>query len=150
MDVKGQVSVEFLFLVLIIIIIIGTVTIPLIGNAIDSSFAVSDTSDVSAAVNSIANAVGIVYSNGPGSKRTVNVYFPASSTLQVSGQTLQMPVNYANNTAVKVNGTQKVINSNLPYSNLNIQNPSVSKGNYKVTVEWLNNNPNIKITLTPT
>ena len=29
---------------------------------------VSDTSDVSNAVNSIADAVGIVYANGPGSK----------------------------------------------------------------------------------
>ena len=28
------------------------------------------------AVNTIADAVGIVYANGPGSKRTVNVYFP--------------------------------------------------------------------------
>ena len=42
---------------------------------------ISDTSDVNAAINTITNAVGVVYANGPGAKRTVNVYFPIAGTL---------------------------------------------------------------------
>ncbi len=75
MDVKGQASVEYLLLALVFLIIIGSVTVPLVGKAIDSSLDVSHSSDASAAINSIANAVGVVYSNGPGAKRTINVYF---------------------------------------------------------------------------
>ena len=73
MDVKGQISVEYLMIALVFLIIMTTVTVPLIGKSINASMDVSDTSDVSNAVNSIADAVGIVYANGPGSKRTVNV-----------------------------------------------------------------------------
>ncbi len=81
MDAKGQLSVEYLLLTLVFLIIVGSVTIPLIGHSIDASLDVSDTSQVSASINSITNAIGIVYANGPGSKRTINVYFPAPGTL---------------------------------------------------------------------
>ena len=76
MDVKGQASVEYLLLTLVFLIIIGTVTVPLlITPGINDALDVSHSSDASAAVNSIANAIGVVYSNGPGSVRTINVYF---------------------------------------------------------------------------
>ncbi len=92
MDVKGQVSAEYLLLALVFLIIIGSVTVPLIGNSISSSLDISHSSDVSAAINSITNAVGVVYANGPGAKRTINVYFPIPGTLNYASNTIQMPV----------------------------------------------------------
>ena len=143
MDVKGQISVEYLMIALVFLIIMTTVTVPLIGKSINASMDVSDTSDVSNAVNSIADAVGIVYANGPGSKRTVNVYFPGSGTLKVEDGSLKMPV-----TSVNVNGTNKIIDSAIPYSNVNIVNSTVSKGNYLVTVSWQTSSTTIDISLT--
>ena len=130
MDIKGQASAEYLLLALVFLIIVGSVTVPLIGKSIDSSLDVSDTSDVSASINSITNAVGIVYANGPGAKRTINVYFPASGTLNYNtiNKTLEMPVTLSN-------GTNKIIDSNVPIT-LNLINSTVSKGNYNVTVTW--------------
>lgn len=143
MDVKGQISVEYLMIALVFLIIMTTVTVPLIGKSINASMDVSDTSDVSNAVNSIADAVGIVYANGPGSKRTVNVFFPGSGTLKVEDGSLKMPV-----TSVNVNGTNKIIDSAIPYSNVNIANSTVTKGNYLVTVSWQTSSTTIDISLT--
>jgi uncharacterized protein (UPF0333 family) len=141
MDIKGQASAEYLLLALVFLIIIGTVTVPLIGRAIDSSLDVSDTSDVSASINSITNAVGVVYANGPGAKRSINVYFPASGQLTNVGNTLQMPVTLSN-------GTNKIIDSNVPIK-LDVVNPNVNKGNYNVTVIWAVGSNPITVTLNP-
>ena len=46
MDVKGQVSVEYLMIALVFLIIIESVTVPLLANLLDASMDVSDTSDV--------------------------------------------------------------------------------------------------------
>ena len=81
MDSKGQVSAEYIFLILIFLIVLTSVTIPFAGNAISSSQNVSVTSDAQTALSSIVNAVNVVYSNGPGAKRTVNVYIPQDTNL---------------------------------------------------------------------
>ena len=81
MDSKGQVSAEYLFLILIFLIILSTVTVPMAANSITASQQVSVTSDSETAVSTIANAVNVVYANGPSSERTVNVYIPQSTTL---------------------------------------------------------------------
>jgi uncharacterized protein (UPF0333 family) len=147
MDIKGQASAEYLLLALVFLIIVGSVTVPLIGKSIDSSLDVSDTSSVSASINSITNAVGIVYANGPGAKRTINVYFPASGTLSYNtiNKTLQMPVTLSN-------GTNKVIDSNVPIT-LTINNASstsiTTKGNYNVTVTWPVGSSPISVGLNP-
>ena len=134
MDVKGQASVEYLLLALVFLIIIGSVTVPLITQGINDSLDVSRSSDASAAVNSIANAVGVVYSNGPGSKRTINVYFSNSGILSYNSnnKTIQMPVTlYA--------GTTKVVDATVPITvtlnNINTYNV-VNKTNYNATVTW--------------
>lgn len=131
MDIKGQASAEYLLLALVFLIIVGSVTVPLIGKSIDSSLDVSDTSGVSASINSITNAVGIVYANGPGAKRTINVYFPASGTLvyNAANSTLLMVV------PVSSTNTNKTIDANVPIA-VNIVNATVNKGNYNVTVTW--------------
>jgi uncharacterized protein (UPF0333 family) len=144
MDENGQASVEYVLLSLVFLIILGSVTIPLVSNSIDSSMDVSDTSNVNSAVNSIANAVGVVYANGPGSKRTINVYFPASGTLSYSNNAITMPVTLTN-------GTVKNINAAVPGTVVFSPNGNVAqKTNYNATVTWAVGGTNINVALTPT
>ena len=132
MDIKGQASVEYLLLALVFLIIIGSVSVPLVGKAIDSSLDVSHSSDASAAINSIANAVGVVYSNGPGAKRTINVYFSKQGTITYSSanNAIQMSVTLSN-------GTSKVIDASVPIAVSLQPNGNVNNNtNYNATVTW--------------
>ena len=130
MDEKGQASVKYVLLSLVFLIIISSVTIPLVGKSIDSSTDVSDTSNVNSAVNSIANAVGVVYANGPGAKRTINVYFPVGGVLTTTNNVLSLPVTLSN-------GTNKNVNAQLPYPVTLTPNGNViKKTNYNATVTW--------------
>ena len=135
MDVKGQASVEYLLLALVFLIIIGSVTVPLITQGINDSLDVSHSSDASAAINSIANAVGVVYSNGPGSQRTINVYFssPGSIDYSLTNNTIFMPVN------MNTGNSSKVIDANVPIAvsfSPSDPFPVTSKWNYNATVTW--------------
>ncbi len=147
MDVKGQASAEYLLLVLVFLIILGSVTIPLIAKSINYSMDVSKTSDASAAVNSIANEVGLVYANGPGSIRTINIYSNANGTMSVNANNvLILPVTLSDSTI-------KNINASLPYSaTINPSNPYAlgNHTNYNVTVSWPVGTNTIQINLTQT
>ncbi|MDD3984849.1 MAG: hypothetical protein PHY59_02930 [Methanobacterium sp.] len=142
MDLKGQVSAEYLLLSLIFLIIIGSITVPLVGRSISSSLDISSTSDVKFAINSITNAVGVVYANGPGAKRTINVYFPLPSTLSYASNTIQMQVPLQS-------GGNKLISSNVPIP-VFINNGAVVRGNYNVEVTWTSGTSPITVTLTAT
>lgn len=128
MDDKGQISAEYLLLIVVVLIIISSVTIPLIGKSIDASNDVSAVADSRTTVNEIANAVNIVYANGPGAKRTLDVYIPKSNTTFMSG------VNYVSLTVNLSNGT-KITNATTEYP-LNNVTSTLSKRWYKVTVQW--------------
>ena len=144
MDENGQASVEYVLLSLVFLIILGSVTIPLVSKSIDSSMDVSDTSNVNAAVNSIANAVGVVYANGPGAKRTINVYFPVSGTMSTSNNVLTMPVTLSN-------GTNKNINAAVPFPVTFLPNGNViQRTNYNATVTWATGASSITVNLTQT
>ncbi|UTB32817.1 MAG: hypothetical protein NKF70_00600 [Methanobacterium sp. ERen5] len=143
MDETGQASVEYVLLSLVFLIILGSVTIPLISKSIESSIDVSDTSNVNSAVNSIANAVGVVYANGPGAKRTINVYFPVAGTLSNSNNAIGMPVTLKN-------GTSKNVNAAVPYKVTFTPSAVAQKTNYNATVEWKVSDDHITVTLTKT
>lgn len=143
-DTKGQVSAEYLLLALVFLIILGSVTIPMISKAISSSQDVSSTSSIDATLNTVANAVGVVYANGPGAKRTINVYFPVGGTLTTTGNILSMTVPLSD-------GSNKVINANLPYTTTVDPNTVTAQTNYNATVTWTNGtNSTILVTLVPT
>jgi uncharacterized protein (UPF0333 family) len=149
MDVKGQASVEYLLLTLVFLIIISTVTIPLlITPAITDSLDVSHSSDASAAINSIANAVGVVSANGPGSVRTINVYFSSGGIMDYNSinGTIEMPV--------ALNSTSKVIDASVPNSinfNSNLTSVNINnKTNYVVTVKWPSGDSPINVNLLAT
>ena len=133
MDSKGQISAEYLFLILIFLIILGSVTVPLAGKSISSSMNVSVTSDAKTAVSTIANAVDVVYANGPQAIRTVNVYFPQDTTLSFNSGSLFLNLNGVSYT----NGAQKAtVNSSVPYNNITIVNTTINKGWHNIQVTW--------------
>ncbi|MGC9516098.1 MAG: class III signal peptide-containing protein [Methanomicrobiales archaeon] len=140
MDSRGQVSVEYLLILLVILIVLGSVTIPLIGSSIEASTDVSTVSDAKAAVDSIANAANVVYSNGPESKRTLDVYIPQNTNLVTSGNTVGMNITYSDGT--------KFVNSTTYYA-LNNQTTALNSQWYRVTVTWPQGTNSIRITLNP-
>lgn len=149
MDVKGQASVEYLLLALVFLIIIGSVTVPLISQGINDSLDVSHSSDASAAINSIANAIGVVYSNGPGSIRTINVYFSSGGNMDYSSanSTIFMPVSQ-----YMGNGT-KIIDANVPITvSFSPNDPFTinNKTNYNATVTWPIGTNTINVAMAPT
>ena len=120
MDAKGQVSAEYILIIFVVIIILSSVTLPLVGNSTKASMDISKTSDVSTAVNSIANAVNIVYSNGPGAKRTLSVYIPVDGKLNSNSNVLNMYVTgVAKNSSIPLNdsddSTKEIVTASVPY-----------------------------------
>lgn len=148
MDSRGQASAEYLFLILIFLIVLTTVTVPFAGNAISSSQNVSVTSDAKTALSTIANAVNVVYANGPGAKRTVNVYIPQTTTLSYSNKFLflglnDIPVNASNPGVSKQN-----VNSSVPYDvNIVSSGGSVTKGWHNFVITWGVGNSSITVTV---
>lgn len=128
---RGQLSVEYLLLTLVVLIILGAVTIPLIGDAIDASMAVSRVSDAKTAVETISSAADVVYANGPGSKRTIDVYIPQNTNLSTDGKMIGMNITYQDN-----GETTKFVNSTTNYNLTNAKTP-VNNGWYRVTVSWV-------------
>lgn len=151
MDSRGQASAEYIFLILIFLIVLTTVTVPFAGNAISSSQNVSITSDAQTALSTIVNAVNVVYSNGPGSKRTVNVYIPQNTNLVYNAKVLSLnlqdiPVNANNSDILKPN-----VNSTVPFA-LSIvpSGGAVTKGWHNFEITWDVGDSTITITIDPT
>jgi uncharacterized protein (UPF0333 family) len=105
---------------------------------------VSDTSNVNSAVNSIANAVGVVYANGPGAKRTINVYFPVGGTLSYGNNAIGMPVTLNTGATKNVTATVPTAVAFSPNGNV------AQKANYNATVTWPTSGNIINVALTPT
>lgn len=130
MEEKGQASVEYLLLIVVILIILASVTIPLVSSSVNSTMDISRASDAKNAIQNIANAVDLVYANGPGAKRTVNVYIPLNLVLQ--GNNTQ---NIGMNVPLSGNET-KYVNSDLNY-NVTFDNANFNQGWSTVTVNWV-------------
>lgn len=149
MDSRGQASAEYIFLILIFLIVLVTVTVPFAGKAITSSQNVSVTSDAQTALSTIVNAVDVVYANGPGAKRTVNVYIPQDTTLHYSNNVLMLDLN-----GIPVNAS--VPDVNKPYVNLTVpydvdvepSGGSITKGWHNFGITWEAEQP-ITITIDP-
>ena len=138
MEEKGQASVEYLLLIVVILIILASVTIPLVSSSVNSTMDISRASDAKNAIQNIANAVDLVYANGPGAKRTVNVYIPLNLVLQ--GNNTQ---NIGMNVPLSGNET-KYVNSDHNY-NVTFDNANFNQGWSTVTVNWVVGNKAITI-----
>lgn len=141
MENKGQASVEYLLLLVVILIIMAAVTIPLVGSSVDATMDVSTSSDTKNALQSVANAVNLVYANGPGAKRTISVYMP---------QNMNITYDSASNTInqkLVLSSQNKTINASVDYT-VDITNPNPIKGWHQTQVEWpLNGTSNSPITI---
>ena len=127
MENKGQASAEYLLLIVVILVILSAITVPLVSNSVSSTMDVSRTSDTKNAVQTIANAVNLVYANGPGARRTVSVYVPLTMNLTSSGSKISMSVPLTNST--------KSVSASTNY-NVTISNPTFTKNWHEVTVNW--------------
>lgn len=129
MENKGQASAEYLLLIVVIVIIMAGVTIPLVGSSVNSTMDVSRASDAKNAIQSMANAVNLVYANGPGAKRTISVYIPLSMALQGNNSQvigMNVPLN---------DGTTKFVNATTHY-NVTFSDGNFNQGWHTVTVTW--------------
>jgi uncharacterized protein (UPF0333 family) len=139
-DSRGQLSVEYLLLLVVIFVVFGAMITYLIGPSIDAANDISDVSAASNAINTIANAVNVVYANGPGSKRTFKVYIPQDNfVLNRSGTNINGTVNLAN-------GSQKIVAAKMDYS-VNYYSWTFTKGWYNFVVQWKPNTNNISVGL---
>jgi uncharacterized protein (UPF0333 family) len=144
MDDKGQISAEYLLLIVVILTILTAVTIPLMGQAIDASNDVSWASDAKNAVTSIANAVNIVYANGPGAKRSLTVRIPKNE-MQLTSNT-----NYLILGTALTNGTVKPVNSSINYPVTINPSATLTSGWYNVVVYWDVGKTSVNVNLTKT
>lgn len=129
MENKGQASAEYLLLIVVIIIIMAAVTIPLVSNSVNSTMDVSRASDTKNAIQSIANAVNLVYANGPGAKRTINVYIPLGMPLQGNNsQLIGMDV--------PLSGSPPKFVSATTHYNVTFNDGYFNQGWHTVTVTW--------------
>jgi len=139
MDDRGQISAEYLLLIVVILVILSTVTIPLMGQSIDAANDVAWTSDAKVAVTSIANAVNIVYANGPGAKRTLDIYIPRD----------RMNLQYDRSSLVLFNNIPRPVNSTVNYP-VTFNTNTLDRGWHRVTVRWATGITSINVNLTKT
>lgn len=137
MDSRGQLSAEFILLFAVVLIIISAVTIPLLSSSLTASTNVTNVADTKSAVVEIANAINIVYANGPGAKRTLDVYLPQSVTLtSVKNTTTNQTL-----LGVNLNGLgdpdTKYVNTTINYPDTITGLPlNLNKGSQRVIVYW--------------
>ncbi|MBI5460393.1 hypothetical protein [Methanobacterium sp.] len=129
MENKGQASAEYLLLLVVILIIMASVTIPLVSRSVNATMDVSTSSDTKNAVQSIANAANLIYANGPGAKRTLNIYMPQNMNLIYDNNTKTI------NQTLELSSQNKTISASVDYS-ITIINPTPGKGWHETQIEW--------------
>lgn len=148
MDSRGQASAEYIFLILVFLIVLMTVTVPFAGRTINATQNVSITSDAKTALSTIVNGVNVVYSNGPGAKRTVDVYFPqdnselsyADGVLSLGLQNIPVNASVAGNDRPNVNAT-------VPYAVEVEPSKFVTKGWHTAVITWEVGDTHITVTI---
>ena len=138
---RGQLSVEYLLLILVFLLILGSVTIPLIGSSIDAANDVSNTAAAKSIVDDIGNAVNIVYANGPGARRTLNVFVPTDMTLASNNQE-----NILTMTLQLSDEEDKLVSSNID-SNVVVRTTNLNRRNYEAVIYWPSGSSDIEVTL---
>ena len=138
LDNRGQISAEYLLIFVVILTVFLFMITNFIGPTIDASNNVSAVSDAKIAVDNIANAVNIVYANGPGAKRTVNVNVPQDMTLTFDNDAHIVKADLNNLNYKLENGTvatSKTLNATIDYKG-SINSLPLSKGGHNIQVYW--------------
>lgn len=137
-DNRGQISAEYLLLFVVILSVFLFMINSFIGPTIDASNNVTAVSDTKIVVESVADAVNIVYANGPGSKRTLNVNAPRDMTLTFDNAKHIVKTTLNNLDYTLENGTPtttKDVSAPINYYQ-NINSLALNKGWRTVQVYW--------------
>ena len=145
MDSQGQLSVEYLLLLVVIFAVFGFMVTYLIGPSIDAGNDISRVSAASNAVDSIANAANLVYSNGPKSKRTLQVYIPDNTIITCNYSTSNY-TGSVNGYVTLSNGSIKTVSA-ATYWRLD-PNTCSSSGYRTVIISWWSSTARIQDTIT--
>ncbi|MEM3723628.1 MAG: class III signal peptide-containing protein [Candidatus Hadarchaeales archaeon] len=73
---RGQLSLEFMVVFTGMLLIVASVTYPLYNQAKEEAEKLTKLSEAKEALNTIVNAVNMVYAGGPGSRQTVDYWLP--------------------------------------------------------------------------
>ncbi len=140
LDNRGQISAEYLLLFVVILVIFLFMITYFIGPTIDSSNNITAVSDTKIVLEGIASAVNIVYANGPGSMRTLQVNAPRDMTLTFDSTKHEVKVTVNNLKYSLPDGTpatSKTITAPINYHS-NIADLTLTKGWHSVQVYWNN------------
>lgn len=119
-----------------------SVSLPLTGFAVDTLFDSSNSIMIKSEVVKIASSIDQVYSNGPGSKRTVLLDFPEENTINFIKN--QETGGIAISRILLSDSSQKEIE--IPYKANNCQSSiSFSKGFNKIEIHWVYGEKDIRI-----
>ena len=127
-DNGGQVSFEYLLIFAISLIILIVFTMPMLNQAMETTFDVSDSMKVKDDLTRIALSVDSVYGEGQGSKQTVSFNSRKSFKVDVENNCLSCDLKLKNNKNKLIKVPCK---SNLESSTLNVK-----KGENSIVVEW--------------
>lgn len=130
-DKKGQLSLEFILIFAISLIILTIFTIPLSEIAIGNTLEIADIANTKSDITKIANWISEVYSQGQGSKKTINIDSNRSYILKISPKSIST-------TLTLENGDTKTIKSSHNYNNINT-NINIEKGKNKIIINWKEN-----------
>jgi len=143
LDNKGQLSAEYLLLFCAVMVVFLFMITNFIGPTVDASNNVTAVSNTKIVVESIADAINVVYANGPGAKRTLNVNVPNNMVLTFNTTTgmLSTNVNLSSATVTNI----KTVSAPLNYNgNINV---TLNKGFHTVQIYWNNSaTPAMQIT----
>ena len=135
-DNRGQVSFEYLLIMAVSLIILIAFTIPLSENVIQTTLDVSDSLDVKSDLSKISSAIKTVYSEGQGSKQTVNLQSRNYVTVNILGSYIYCDL--------KLHEGHKIVKVSCK-SNLEVSDIHIKKGENTVIVEWPIGNENMLI-----
>lgn len=148
LDNRGQISAEYLLLFVVILVVFLFMINNVIGPAVDASNNVTAVSDTKVVVQSIADAVNVVYANGPGAKRTLNVNIPHNMDLTFDTTTHTMWTNVNLSSATVTN--MKNVNATMDYTgNINPSPLTINKGWHNITVYWNSESNRMEFTVNP-
>lgn len=136
-DNGGQVSLEYLLIFSISLIILIAFTLPLLEESMNVTFDVSDSIKTKSDLSKIAQAIGMVYGQGQGSKKTVYLDIDKPVKIDVASNHVSSKIKLKNN-------QQKEIKINIK-SNLKTSSFKLSKGEKVFVIEWPINDPNMVI-----
>ena len=131
MDIKGQLSLEYVLSSMIVILIISLISVPILLTAMDYSNDIIDSINAKSELSKITDAIDFCYASGKGSKRIVYADFNRNVDMRFynDGKRGFASIN------LNLSDNAKEIISSFDYNGLN-ENIHLSKGFNKISVKW--------------